>query len=209
MIEVATGVHAIRLIGATAYAILDDEITIIDAGMRGSLPRLHAALRALGRSPEEIRRFVVTHAHPDHLGGVGGAEVLIHPADRRRALRLNAGTIARGFALRRLGTTTDLAEGTVLPVLGGLRVIHTPGHTPGSVCLYAERAGVLFSGDSVWCDARGTLHRPNRYWSEDLRAARSSVTRLAALDVGTILFGHLPPLEGAARRLRELAERWA
>src|SRR5256885_5369622 len=130
MIEVATGVHAIRLIGATAYAILDDEITIVDAGMRGSLPRLHAALRALGRSPDEIRRFVVTHAHPDHLGGAGGAEVLIHPADRRRALRLNAGTIARGLALRRLGVTTDLVDGAVLPVLGGLRVVHTPGHTP-------------------------------------------------------------------------------
>jgi len=207
--SVAPAVHAIPLIGATAYAILEDEITVIDAGMRGSLPRLHAAIRALGRSPEEIARFVVTHAHPDHIGGAGDADVLLHPADRERTLRLNAGTIARRVALRRPIRTIAIAHGDVLPVLGGLRVVHTPGHTPGSVCFYAGRDGLLFSGDALWRDAGGALHRPNRYWSEDLPAARTSVARLAALDVGTILFGHLPPLQGATGALRELASRWS
>src|SRR5438045_1084544 len=207
--EVANRVHRVPLIGATAFAILEDEITVIDAGMRGSLPRLHAAIRALGRSPAEIARFVVTHAHPDHLGGAGGADVLLHPADRDRALRLNAGTIARRLALRRASHTLPIADGDLLPVLGGLRVVHAPGHTPGSVCLYAEREGVLFSGDALWHDAGGVLHRPNRYWSEDLGAARSSVARLAVLDVGTILFGHLPPLARASIALRHLAARWS
>ena len=207
--EVAPRVHAIPLIGATAFAVLEDEITVIDAGMRGSLPPLHAAIRALGRSPAEIARFVVTHAHPDHLGGAAGADVLLHPADRDRALRMNAGTIARRLALRRASHTVAIADGDLLPVLGGLRVVHTPGHTPGSVCLYAEREGVLFSGDALWRDAGGVLHRPNRYWSEDLGAARSSVARLAVLDVGTILFGHLPPLARASTALRDLAARWS
>ena len=176
--------------------------------MRGSLPRLHAAIEALGRSPAEITRFVVTHGHPDHAGGADGAPILMHPADRERTVQLNAGTIARRLAVRRLGPTTDLIDGQVLPVLGGLRVVHTPGHTPGSVCLYAERDGLLFSGDALWRDAGGTLHRPNRYWSEDLGSARGSVGVLARLDVGTILFGHLPPLLGATGALRELAARW-
>jgi glyoxylase-like metal-dependent hydrolase (beta-lactamase superfamily II) len=176
--------------------------------MLGSLPRLHAAITALGRSPAEIARFVVTHGHPDHAGGAAGAPILMHPADRDRALHLNAGTIARRLALRRLPPTTDLRDGQVLPVLGGLRVVHTPGHTPGSVCLYAERDGLLFSGDALWRDARGSLHRPNRYWSEDLGSARRSVGVLARLEVGTILFGHLPPLAGAAAALRDLATRW-
>jgi glyoxylase-like metal-dependent hydrolase (beta-lactamase superfamily II) len=188
--------------------ILEDDITIIDAGMRGSLPRLHAAITALGRSPAEITRFVVTHGHPDHVGGASGATIFMHPADRDRTLHINAGTIARRFALRRLSATTDLVDGQVLPVLGGLRVVHTPGHTPGSVCLYAERDGLLFSGDALWRDAAGSLHRPNRYWSEDLEAARRSVAMLARLDVGTILFGHLPPLGGATLALRALASRW-
>jgi glyoxylase-like metal-dependent hydrolase (beta-lactamase superfamily II) len=206
--SVRPAVHEVRLIGATAYAILEDEITVIDAGMHGSLPRLHAAITALGRSPADIARFIVTHGHPDHVGGAGGAPILMHPADRDRALHLNAGTIARRFALRRLPPTTDLRDGEVLPVLGGLRVVHTPGHTPGSVCLYAARDGLLFSGDAFWRDAGGSLHRPNRYWSEDLTSARASVRRLAELDIGTILFGHLPPLERAGAALRELATRW-
>jgi glyoxylase-like metal-dependent hydrolase (beta-lactamase superfamily II) len=176
--------------------------------MRGSLPRLHAAIRDLGRSPAEITRFVVTHGHPDHVGGAAGAPVLMHPADRDRALHLNAGTIARRLAVRRLQATTDLGDGQILPVLGGLRVVHTPGHTPGSVCLYAERDGLLFSGDALWRDARGSLHRPNRHWSEDLGSARRSVGVLARLDVGTILFGHLPPLAGATTALRDLEARW-
>ncbi len=204
--EVAGNVYAVPLIGATAFAILEDEVTLIDAGMRGSLPRLHAAVAALGRSPREIRRFVVTHAHPDHVGGASGAEVLLHPADRLRRVRLNAGTLAR--RLSRLPATTDLADGVVLPVLGGMRVIHAPGHTPGSVCLFAERDGLLFCGDALWRDDRGSLWPPNAYWSEDLRMARDSLARLEALAVDTILFAHRPPLARAAGALRELRERW-
>ena len=146
--EVATRVHRVPLIGATAYVILEDEITVIDAGMRGSLPRLHAWITSIGRSPREIRRFVVTHAHPDHIGGAAGAEILLHPADRARSVRINAGAIAR--RVTGLPATVDLADGDLLPVLGGLRIIHAPGHTPGSVCLYAERDGLLFVGDALW-----------------------------------------------------------
>jgi glyoxylase-like metal-dependent hydrolase (beta-lactamase superfamily II) len=179
---------------------------VIDAGMRGSLPLLHAAIAALGRSPREIRRFVITHAHPDHLGGAAGGEVLLHPADRVRALRPNAGTLAR--RLTRIPETVDLADGDVLPALGGLRVVHTPGHTPGSVCLHARAHGLLFSGDALWRDGTGRLHRPNRFWSEDLARARASLGALERLSVGTILFAHRPPLAHADRALRDLVERW-
>src|SRR5437762_9281662 len=95
--EVATRVHRVPLIGATAYVILEDEITVIDAGLRGSLPRLHAWITSIGRSPQEVRRFVITHAHPDHIGGATGADVLLHPADRQHPLRVNARAIARRF----------------------------------------------------------------------------------------------------------------
>ena len=204
--EVATRVHRVPLIGATAYVILEDEITVIDAGMRGSLPRLHAWITSIGRSPREIRRFVVTHAHPDHIGGAAGAEILLHPADRARSVRINAGAIAR--RVTGLPATVDLADGDLLPVLGGLRIIHAPGHTPGSVCLYAERDGLLFVGDALWRDDDSALHPPNRYWTEDLRAARRSLDRLTGLAADTILLAHRPPVDRAERALRDLEARW-
>src|SRR5438034_5007197 len=93
--EVASRVHRVPLIGATAYVILEDEITVIDAGLRGSLPRLHAWITSVGRSPQEVRRFVITHAHPDHIGGAADADILLHPADRQRPPRFNPGPTAR------------------------------------------------------------------------------------------------------------------
>ena len=101
-----------------------------------------------------------------------------------------------------------MAHGDVVAVLGGLRVIHTPGHTPGSVCLYAEREGIVFVGDALWSDDDGSLHPPNPYWSEDLPSARRSLDTLAGLRLDRILLAHRPPLERAERALRELAERW-
>jgi glyoxylase-like metal-dependent hydrolase (beta-lactamase superfamily II) len=204
--EVADRIFAVPLIGATAFAILEEDITVVDAGLHGSLPRLHAAIASLGRSPREIRRFVVTHAHPDHIGGAFGAEILLHPADRVRSWRFNPGSLAR--RLSRLPMTTDLADGDLLPVLGGLRVIHAPGHTVGSVCLFGERDGLLFCGDALWRDDGGSLRPPNPYWSEDLDAARVSLDRLAPLAVETILFAHRPPLARAAHAIRDLREQW-
>src|SRR5207237_1442932 len=106
--EVASRVHRVPLIGATAYVILEDEITVIDAGLRGSLPRLHAWITLVGRSPQDVRRFVITHAHPDHIGGAAGAHILLHPADRQRPLRFNARTHPR--RLSRLPGTILLAH---------------------------------------------------------------------------------------------------
>ena len=70
-------------------------------------------------------------------------------------------------------------------MLGGLRVVHTPGHTPGSVCLYAERLRLLFTGDVLQV-IRGRLAYASWFFSHDHAGARASVERLAALEVDTI-----------------------
>jgi glyoxylase-like metal-dependent hydrolase (beta-lactamase superfamily II) len=92
-----------------------------------------------------------------------------------------------------LPTYTPLADGDVLPVLGGLEVIHTPGHTPGSVCLYARQSGLLFVGD-VLQRRFGRVSAASGLYSDDPAAARSSLQRLAELDVKTVVFSHYPPL---------------
>ena len=76
-------------------------------------------------------------------------------------------------------------------MLGGLRVVHTPGHTPGSVCLYAERHRLLFTGDVLQVIS-GRLTYASAFFSHDHAGARASVERLAALDVETIALSHYP-----------------
>jgi glyoxylase-like metal-dependent hydrolase (beta-lactamase superfamily II) len=87
------------------------------------------------------------------------------------------------------------------------RMDHPPGHTPGSVCLYAPRDRILFTGD-VLQRRRGRVVFASPIYSDDHGAARASVRRLADLDVATIVFSHYAPLtEGANETLATLARQ--
>ena len=222
--EVAAGVHQIRMLGADSFVLGDDRITLIDAGMAGSRRTIERYLHRIGRTMAELERIVCTHGHPDHIGGVNelvrgrdDVEVLIHPADLaglrlplREAMRRSPhGGARRGrliqYLTRTPGNCTPIDDGAVLPLLGGLRVVHTPGHTPGSICLYAERLRLLFTGDVLQV-IRGRLTFASRLFSHDHAGARASVERLAELEVDTIVFSHYPPwTDDATGALRELA----
>lgn len=214
--EVLPGVHAVRLLGSTAFAIVEDEITLIDAGLRGSGRLLRRYLARIGRSVDDLRRIVCTHNHPDHIGGVRelvtspSVEVLMHAADRE-PLEVGFGDLFRhpgrlaALLTRGPEDARPVADGDVLSALGGLEVIHTPGHTPGSICLYGRRDRVLFVGDTLQV-IRGRLALPSHFFSEDLSLARTSIARLGERDVGIICFAHYPPWRVDAREaLRALA----
>ena len=101
-----------------------------------------------------------------------------------------------------------LSDGDILPVAGGLHVIHTPGHTPGSVCFYAPRDRLLFVGDVLQRRWNGEVIFASSLYSDDIDAARASVKRLAGLDVDMIVFSHYPPLRnGAAETLAGLVRK--
>lgn len=226
--EIAPSVHQVRMLGADSFLLVEDRLTLIDAGMVGSRLMLERYLRRIGRRMDELDRIICTHGHPDHIGGVRelvrdrtDLEVFIHPADLagvQRPLRESLATSEdrserRGRIIQSLTRTPSAAspieDGALLPMLGGLRVVHTPGHTPGSICLYAERLRLLFTGDVLQV-IRGRLTYASAFFSHDPAGARASVDRLAALDVDAIALSHYPVWrERPGDVLRDLAARAA
>ena len=113
-----------------------------------------------------VKAIVLTHAHDDHcrvapalreaVNGGSGAPILLHPDERPLWELTHGGPDDPDATL----WDVDLADGQVIEVAGtSLRVIHTPGHAPGAVCLYAPDLGVLFTGDTLFQGGPGATGR--------------------------------------------------
>lgn len=209
----------IQLTRVKAHLVLEPDLSLIDCGYAGSSKAIGRAIEAHGRTTAELRRVVITHGHPDHAGSArelaeAGVPIFIHPADGA-SLRTTWADLARRPTRGRLfaamtpepAAFQPIEDGDVLPILGGLRVIHTPGHTPGSVCLYGARDRVLFVGDTLQ-RRFGRVSFASGLYSDDHAAARRAVKRLAQLDVKSVVFSHFAALEdGATDVLARLASR--
>ncbi|MGZ4617378.1 MAG: MBL fold metallo-hydrolase [Frankiaceae bacterium] len=217
--ELAPGVHHIPttpydLVNSYVIADEDGSLTLIDAGPRWAPRRLLAGLAGLGKSPQDVTRIVLTHGHPDHAGGAArmrresGAGVLVHERD---AAYVEGGKgpptgnrfTNSGLFVRLSGSfapapvTHSMTDGEVLPVAGGLRVLHTPGHTPGHVSLLHERTGVLVTGDAIW-NVRG-LGWPLKALCTDFRLCQQTADRLGEADYEVAAFTHGSPVVTQAR----------
>ncbi len=228
--EIVSGVHAIDSLGTgRAYLYVGrDKLTLIDSGLPKSADKIFAVIDALGRKPDDVRQVIVTHYHNDHAGSLvdvvdrSGAEVLAHPLDApvlrgerppappnantilRRLLQLNSG----GHPPAPVHVVREVTDGDEVDVDGRAHVIHTPGHTPGSISIYLPQRKILFAGDAA--GYLFGLRPPVSWFTEDGDAARASIARLAELDFDVALLGHGKPLEkNASRAFRQLAEKLA
>jgi len=197
--------------GVANTHIVENErgVIVIDAGMPRHARQIVNALRALGHSPQDLKLILLTHGHIDHAGSavalkrLTGAPIALHRADARltatRDLKIPPGrsattdvvgqTIAKfGWVVPLETFTPDvwLEDGMALRDFGiDARVVHTPGHTAGSVSL-AFDDGAVFVGDAIL----NLLHVSFPLFWEDAVAARESACKIRALQPRVCYSGH-------------------
>jgi glyoxylase-like metal-dependent hydrolase (beta-lactamase superfamily II) len=220
--EIASKVHLVPGVIANPYVIVEpDGLTLIDTGLPGSQRKIAQYISEHGRSPKDIVRIVLTHSDLDHVGGaaalkrLSGARVYASAIEaqaigrgvpsraikpRATARRLLMSLVRRFFKPTPVQVDEILEQGQVLPVLGGLEVLSTPGHTPGHISLFSPSTGILFVGDPmVSRDGWLVGSIPANTW--DAEKAAESVRTQAALHPRVVCSGHGPVVTDAAGKM--------
>ncbi|MEM2144139.1 MAG: MBL fold metallo-hydrolase [Candidatus Freyarchaeota archaeon] len=174
------------------------ELTVIDCGSGFFFDRLIKSISRDGLNHENITQIILTHVHFDHSGGLINFVRKYDP--KVLVFHLEADSIEKGgnglllakqFGLEFTPTKVHqrIKEGEIIKAGNlNLRVLNTPGHTIGSICLYDEDKRVLFSGDTVF--SQGSFGRVD-FPTGDPKQMVQSLLRLSKLNVEYLLCGHL------------------
>lgn len=209
-VEIVPNVHCIPGAVVNCFLIVDsDALTLIDTGFPGNDKRIVKYIVDLGHKPGDLRRILITHSDTDHVGGLAalreatGARVCASEAEAKAIAEGHSSrqikpsgfrriqfAIARIFFKVRPAIVDEfLTDGQLLPVLGGLRVVATPGHTPGHVSFFAPGVGILFTGDSLSSD-NGKLRVSPSIYTWDQKKANASIRLQAELGAKIVCAAH-------------------
>lgn len=202
-----------------------DGLAVIDPGYTGGQRAVLRFLAQLGYQPTDLRWVILTHHHVDHGGcalelcRLTGANLAIHADDAVYLRNGRPRELITGWGffewiplrLARFVVTCAGRVGRLLrdeESIAGLTVIHAPGHTPGSVCLWSQQESALFLGD-VLNNERG-LGRPPWTVNHDHRKAQAAAQVLLGLSYERAYFGHGPALmQSASEAISRYIETWA
>jgi hydroxyacylglutathione hydrolase len=228
--ELGRGIHLIpKIRGANTYAVLEEpragatgHLTLIDTGMPGNATRIVGFLRSLGKEQTASCTIILTHPDIDHSGSVaelkeklGNVKVAIHEADAPRLtgekpLKEVRALVGLLFKVMSPFMKFKPVKPDVLLIDGGqvdgLSVIHTPGHTQGSICLYSERLKAMFVGDALRTDKNRMPRLPSAAMTFNIEEAKNSIRKITSFEFELLLPGHGPPiLTDASKKVKEFA----
>ena len=168
-----------------------EEMVLIDSGAGEGFELIVENIRSLGLRPEELKSVIATHSHIDHIGALFrfreeyGVEVIAHELDTE-AIETGIGSGAEYYGVRYRPCKVDVVlSGTEETVRCGhhdLKVIHIPGHTPGSIAVYLDAGTRILFGQDV--------HGPYFLKGSNTDQARISLRRLADMDADILCEGH-------------------
>ena len=205
--ELAIGLAQAQNLGSTkalrvnlgfvnAYVLIrGKEAAVVDTGTPNNASKIADVVRTAGFGWDAVHHVILTHYHPDHVGSVG--EVLATAAKARAYA--GAADIPQIKSPRPLKAVGDNDE------VFGLRMIATPGHTPGHVCVFDPAGSLLILGDAM-NNTGNKLAGPNPQYTADMAEAHQSVKKLAKLKFERAFFGHGEAIDqGASQEIAKLA----
>jgi glyoxylase-like metal-dependent hydrolase (beta-lactamase superfamily II) len=222
------GLYGIRGVMSVFHLLVEGRRAwLIDTGMAPmEPPLLRRRMRRLGLSAESIQGILLTHGHFDHAGNLAelkewtGATVYGHPAEQRyidgaypyQGIARWCGRFEavgrRAFHYRPARIDEPLDEGDELPVWGGLRVVHLPGHSDGHCGFYSARYDLLFSGD-LFASYFYSTHLSPPIFTSRPELMPAAMQRVLDLDPRWLVPNHYDVLDGDLhkRRFLELCRR--
>ncbi|TQK54015.1 glyoxylase-like metal-dependent hydrolase (beta-lactamase superfamily II) [Brevibacillus sp. AG162] len=201
--EISNGVEMLQLDfhGSIIHPVLlwDPEMAVlIDTGFPGQMEDLRMAMEKVGVSFDKLKAVILTHQDMDHIGSL--PEILQEYGDH---VHVYAHELDKPYIQGEIPLLKDahlenppkgrvdhtLRDGQELPFCGGIRVIHTPGHTPGHISLYLTQSKTLIAGDSMYSvnGILGGIHAPT---TPDMKAARLSLKKYVDLDISAVVCYH-------------------
>lgn len=222
--EIIPGVYWLNLGASNCYLIAEDgRLALVDAGVKRSYKQIVDFIEGLGYSTGQLTHILLTHADMDHVGTANllrkdsGAQIF--------ASQVAADALARGHSSRKIKVgiftplftwfetlsgamkikvDTILAEGDTLPLLGGLEVLETSGHTPGHLSFYVREHKLLFAGDSVSTQPDKVLYNRMKAFNWDQEKMIAAVHRQQAILPEIVCSGHGPVVYGAAEKFPQV-----
>ena len=193
--EILDGLHAFIWSDPSAnncnsFLISGEKNILIDPGHYQLFGHISDGLSRLGMSPQDIDLVIITHGHPDHMEAVkifvDTSTSIAVPAIEMDFIRDLPPQLAGALGVDNFEPDILLQEGNLKVGDIDLQVIHTPGHSPGSICLNWPKSKVLFTGDVVFNQGVGRTDLPGG----DGRKLKESINKISRIEADYLLTGH-------------------